>query len=89
MRRAHALLNVPNLTLTAADKQRLQKILATNRLKEAKAGTKQLDMELLRWQHAHCSVDCSREKLTGAVMKDILRAMKATRCHPRALISGN
>ena len=75
------------LTFTAVGKERMQKILASNRGKEAKARAKQLDMELLQWLQANCWV--SREKLTVAVMKEALRAMKATRCYPSLLISGN
>ena len=87
MQHANASLNDPDLTFTAVGKQRLQKILASNRVKQAKAQAKQL--ELLQWLQANCRVDPSREKLTVAVMKEALRAGKATRCYPRALISGN
>ena len=46
-------------------------------------------MELLQWLQAYCWVDPNKEKLTVAVMKEALRAMKATWCYPRALINGN
>ena len=46
-------------------------------------------MELLQWLQVNGGVDPCREKLTTAVMKQALQAMKATRCYPRALICGN
>ena len=46
-------------------------------------------MEVLQRLRSNCWVGSSRDKLTLAVMEEALRAMKATRCHPRALMSGD